>query len=181
MSFVPRFIHTLQVWALMARELKTYPNGESWDIAFIATCERAIRSRTVGSLCCDIILCNILGVGSGFKVVEQRLQKVGFENPAAQGLIEKALRPQNREIAIICALFVQDPYFTDLLQALWKYTFFITKNGYMGSGSAAIKKGDHVVLVPGLNLLMILRPVNERYKIVTLAFVYGIMFKEAWA
>jgi hypothetical protein len=169
---------TLQVWALMARELKTYPNGESWDIAFISTCERAThRTRTVCSLCCDLLLCNVPGVGASRQVIVQMLQEAGYADPEVLRLIEKARRPENWKTAMIAALMT----FTNLLQPLWKNTFFVTKNGYMGSGSAAIRKGDLVVLVPGLNLPMILRPVNERYRIVAPAFVYGIMFGEKWA
>lgn len=84
MSFLQRFVHTLQVWALMARELRTYPNGVSWDIAFVSTVTCSPRfsyktSRDYCSQCCEIILWNIPDVGAVLLDLEQRLSETSFE------------------------------------------------------------------------------------------------------
>ncbi|CAN9093587.1 unnamed protein product [Alternaria alternata] len=61
--------------------------------------------------------------------------------------------------------------------------FFITENGYYGTASATIECNDHVVLVSGLQVPLIVRPTEEgpgHYKLLGPAFVHGMMSGELW-
>jgi hypothetical protein len=62
-------------------------------------------------------------------------------------------------------------------------TFFVTENGYYGTAPATIKSNDHVVLVSGFQIPLIMRPTREgvnHYKLLGPAFVHGIMSGELW-
>lgn len=48
-----------------------------------------------------------------------------------------------------------------------------------------VQEGDRITLVEGMNLPMVLRPVDEEptgkcFQLVTHAYVHGIMYGEAW-
>lgn len=62
---------------------------------------------------------------------------------------------------------------------------FLTQNGTMGTackiGPVTLEPGDKVVVIDGLEVPFLLRPVPEGgYKVVTHAFVYGIMHGESY-
>ncbi|RYN90319.1 hypothetical protein AA0120_g5694 [Alternaria tenuissima] len=61
--------------------------------------------------------------------------------------------------------------------------FFVTENGYYGTTSATIECNDYVVLVSGLQVPLIVRPIEGEaghYKLLGPAFVNGMMSGELW-
>jgi hypothetical protein len=61
--------------------------------------------------------------------------------------------------------------------------FFVTENGYYGTASATIECNDYVVLVSGLQVPLIMRPIEGEaghYKLLVPAFVNGMMSGELW-
>jgi hypothetical protein len=59
-------------------------------------------------------------------------------------------------------------------------TFFMTQKGWLGSAEGQIREGDIVALVAGLEMPLILSPVEEQFQVVGHAYVYRIMNGEAW-
>jgi hypothetical protein len=60
-------------------------------------------------------------------------------------------------------------------------TFFTTEEGYMAMGSDLTQPGDQVTLIAGVRLPMIIRPHSDgTYRIICLAYVYGVMNGEKW-
>ena len=61
--------------------------------------------------------------------------------------------------------------------------FFVTENGYYGTASATIECNDYVALVSGLQVPLIVRPIEGEaghYKLLGPAFVDGMMSGELW-
>ena len=56
---------------------------------------------------------------------------------------------------------------------------FITKKGYLGLGPWNMKEEDVVFLVPGADAPIVLRPAEDKWKLVGEAYVHGIMHGEA--
>jgi len=54
-----------------------------------------------------------------------------------------------------------------------------TRNGYIGFGHAHAMKGDHVVVMKGCTVPVIIRPVQDGYVVVGMAYIQGIMNGEA--
>lgn len=65
-----------------------------------------------------------------------------------------------------------------------KKTFFYTENQYFGTAPdplpTSIQDGDRIALVGGLEMPLIVRLVEGGYRLVTHAYVHGIMSGEAW-
>jgi len=62
---------------------------------------------------------------------------------------------------------------------------FWTQTGYLGQGSAEMRKGDIIALIQGLRMPMILRPTpndshSNLYSVVSPAYISGIMKGELW-
>jgi hypothetical protein len=51
---------------------------------------------------------------------------------------------------------------------------FVTEKGYMGIGPSSIKEGNKVLCIPGLGIPLIVRPIGERFTLVSAAYVHGI-------
>jgi hypothetical protein len=60
-------------------------------------------------------------------------------------------------------------------------TFFYTANGYMGIGSRKMQTGDKICVLFGGEVLFILRPAGENYRLVGECYVHGLMHGEAMA
>jgi hypothetical protein len=62
--------------------------------------------------------------------------------------------------------------------------FFSTAKNYFGTAPdplpVSIIEGDKVALVNGLEMLLHLRPVGDRYKLITHVYVHRIMYREMW-
>jgi hypothetical protein len=62
-----------------------------------------------------------------------------------------------------------------------KRVLFVTSTGHVGTGSQHIALGDHVYLVSGVTMPLVLRNAqDEQRRIVSPAFVYGMMKGEKW-
>jgi hypothetical protein len=59
-------------------------------------------------------------------------------------------------------------------------TFFITTTGHMGTTSHTVQADDMAVLFAGCNLPMIIRPDGNHYRLISPAYIHGIMQGEAW-
>lgn len=59
------------------------------------------------------------------------------------------------------------------------YSFFTTANGYMGLGARKMQLGDKICLFYGGEVLFILRPAEEGYRLVGECYVDGLMRGEA--
>ena len=62
--------------------------------------------------------------------------------------------------------------------------FFVTREGWMGIASLAVREGDVIALIPGLRMPLVLRSVDGEekgvYTVVASAYVHGIMKGEVW-
>ncbi|USP74672.1 heterokaryon incompatibility protein cpaM [Curvularia clavata] len=62
-------------------------------------------------------------------------------------------------------------------------SFFITERAFYGTATAAIERGDRIVLVAGLRVPLVTRRVDERddhFRVIGPAFVTGMMEGELW-
>jgi len=55
-------------------------------------------------------------------------------------------------------------------------TFFLTKRGDMGFAEGIIKEGDLVAMICFVEMPLILRPDGDNYRLVTHAYLHGMMF-----
>jgi hypothetical protein len=84
-----------------------------------------------------------------------------------------------------CVLWLNDDRdvaeFHDILWAFQRgKTFFITKEGWIGTAEGTIREGDLIVLVAGLEMPLVLSPVGENYRLVGHGYVHGLMDGEQW-
>jgi len=84
------------------------------------------------------------------------------------------------EWKILVALSTMTGICESILTVCRKNTFFKTDGGYIGAGSCSIRSGDLVVLIPGLNCPMAIRPVGEKHQLVAPLYVHGMMKGEVW-
>jgi hypothetical protein len=62
-------------------------------------------------------------------------------------------------------------------------SFFITERVFYGTATAAIERGDRIILVAGLRVPLVVRLVDERddhFRVIGPAFVTGMMEGELW-
>jgi hypothetical protein len=88
---------------------------------------------------------------------------------------------------IIYEAIQQDPlaalFHNHVVLATRARLFLATESGYYGTAPATIERGDHVVLVSGFQIPLIMRPTGEgadHYKLLGPAFVHGMMHGELW-
>jgi hypothetical protein len=56
---------------------------------------------------------------------------------------------------------------------------FHTENGYIGTGYPGIQPGDQVIVVPGFEFPILLRPMGAHYRHVGVCYIVGLMDGEA--
>lgn len=101
---------------------------------------------------------------------------------------ETAGEPGSREFELISTATTGDSVldgaakiFHDTIQErLHGKAWFFTDTRYMGVAGEAIREGDVVTLLSGLEMPMILRPTEGGYSVVTWAYVHGVMEGEEW-
>jgi len=71
-------------------------------------------------------------------------------------------------------------YHFEVLKNSRRKCFFTTENGYFGTAPDLILPEDKVAVIAGLGMPMILRATNQGYRLVTHAYVHGIMYGEVW-
>jgi hypothetical protein len=87
---------------------------------------------------------------------------------------------------IACALALSmtesvNRYHHERCQAIaGKRIFFVTSNGYIGTGPPSMLVMDKVAVLSGLRIPLILREVGPHHKVVGAAYVHGIMQGEVW-
>ena len=88
------------------------------------------------------------------------------------------------EVARIVALSANQPlnrYHNDRCQAIaGKRMFFVTSNGYIGTGPLSTGAGDKVAILSGFAAPLILRAIGPHRQVVGAAYIHGIMQGEAW-
>jgi hypothetical protein len=89
-------------------------------------------------------------------------------------------KSKSDEWKILAALSTMTGICESILTVCRNNTFFKTRGGYIGAGSHAIRSGDLVMLIPGLNCPMALRPIGEKYYLVAPLYVHGMMNGEVW-
>ena len=65
-----------------------------------------------------------------------------------------------------------------VLQLQQGNAFFMTERGFMGLAEGTIKEGDLVAMFCCMEMPLILRPDGENYRLVTHAYLHGMMFGE---
>jgi hypothetical protein len=63
---------------------------------------------------------------------------------------------------------------SEILLSLSDNIFFLIEKGYIGIGPSSIKEGDKVLCIPGLGLPLIVRPIGERFALISAAYIHGI-------
>lgn len=58
--------------------------------------------------------------------------------------------------------------------------FFVTSNGYIGTGPLSTGAGDKVAILSGFAAPLILRAIGPHRQVVGAAYIHGIMQGEAW-
>jgi hypothetical protein len=85
---------------------------------------------------------------------------------------------------IIRLWYEENEELKDFHHTVWQIqrgkTFFMTKTGWMGTADGTIQTNDMVVLIAGLEMPFILRPVEDYFRVVGLAHVLGMMDGEQW-
>lgn len=73
-----------------------------------------------------------------------------------------------------------DRYFFKTIVFSNRKCLFTTEKGYLGTGPELIRDGDRIAVFAGICMPLVLRPVEEgRFRLVTHAYVHGIMYGEA--
>jgi hypothetical protein len=183
-------IYALQDWALMASKRVKYKNGASFEEAFLSTLglgrsEVELLGGRNDNNFCDILLCNRLHVGQGADILRhywiswERLGPIHkFKKFSSFYDVQRTAGSEESQIFFILASFFHK--FRNVLTYSKKNTFFLTESGYMGMGSCAVRIGDVIVLVSGMGAPLILRPIGDRYRLITASYVHGVMHGEAW-
>jgi hypothetical protein len=108
------------------------------------------------------------------------IKETFYDNPDLKHLTEL------EEWQALCVIKTH-PSMAHVHHALWMLTrdktFFVTKGGYMGTGTRAIADGDVVVLFAGVDRPMILREVDPdagTWRVIGPAYISGMMEGELW-
>jgi len=75
---------------------------------------------------------------------------------------------------------VGETFHENIRARLSGHSLFITEKQRMGTAWNTIQEGDVVALLSGVEMPMILRPVKDTYRVVTWAYIDGIMDGESW-
>jgi hypothetical protein len=96
-------------------------------------------------------------------------------------LPEDKIKMWDMLLAIYCN---KDQGLIDFHHTVWECqrgrTFFVTKTGWIGTVEGMIQEDDVVVLLAGLEMPIILRPVEDRFRVVGPAYVHGMMDGVQW-
>lgn len=96
--------------------------------------------------------------------------------------IEQIPEVQRAFKALISALATR--FHFDAVAFSHKKCFFHTENGYFGTAPdplpMPVEAGDKIAVVGGLEMPLLLRPVEGGYRLLTHVYVHGIMHGEAW-
>lgn len=125
--------------------------------------------------------------GFGMDMVEERLEKQKDVYPRIPSWLPKDLHhlTESDEWKIMQAI-EQDPkasFFSGHAVPLSRgKAFFTTEKGYMGTTSYAIAIGDHIILVSGLSIPLVVRQKGDTslFMLMGPAYVQGAMWGEAW-
>jgi hypothetical protein len=59
-------------------------------------------------------------------------------------------------------------------------TLFRTRSRRLGMAPYSIQNGDRIALFSGMPYPMVVRPHGQRWRLITTAYVHGVMYGEAW-
>ncbi|CAN9427818.1 unnamed protein product [Alternaria alternata] len=66
-----------------------------------------------------------------------------------------------------------------------KKCFFYTAKNYFGTAPdplpVSMMEGDKIAIISGLEMPLLLRPVGDKYRLITHVYVHGIMYGEMWS
>lgn len=82
------------------------------------------------------------------------------------------------------AVFGQNHFHSRAMVWSAKKCCFITRNGYFGTAPdplpVSIQAGDVIALISGLEMPVVVRPVEGGYRLIAHVFVHGMMYGELW-
>jgi hypothetical protein len=184
---------SLQIWKIFQEwaqfvekraEENIFPYGGSWanKLAFYFTMTQGLSKKglTDGDLQSDV---KAFGSWYGYLV--------NGENDAEKELLEAGITREMltteviSDMNMICAIdFDGKDLAANFQYKTWGLqrgkTFFMTQRGWLGSAEGQIREGDIVALIAGLEMPLILSPVQEQFQVVGHAYVHGIMDGEVW-
>jgi hypothetical protein len=74
----------------------------------------------------------------------------------------------------LCVCFVKT-----MSEVTHSRAFFISVKGYMGIGPRIVREHDMICVLPGCNVPLLIRKVDDRHVLVGECFVWGLMDGEA--
>lgn len=107
--------------------------------------------------------------------------------PAARERILRAIKeliPEEKRTFIGLQAAAAIPFLSNIIQFSQKKCFFYTEKCYFGTAPdplpTQVKAGDCIAVVGGLEMPLLLRPVEGGYRLLTHIYMHGIMHGEAW-
>jgi len=183
---------TLKTWVEVS-QWSNYPTGELTKDAFQRTvvndnpgCNTDAKKDNSFNSWYDIMCLDELDIAA------IALQNQGSENliPSAPNMREAYLRnvANTTPAAKLISSALRGPGFGFHGHAMAfsrKKCFIYTEKGYFGTAAdplpSSVQPGDIVAIVSGLEMPLLLRPIEGGgYKLLTHAYVHGIMYGEAW-
>jgi hypothetical protein len=131
-------------------------------------------------------------ISGELEVIDMEIKKAlsGQPRPALPAQDEDTLRACLEKILEIQRTFlpVGNPlaslFHYDAVAFSQKKCLFYTQSGYFGTAPdplpAPVEPGDKIAVVGGLEMPLLLRPVEGGYRLLTHVYVHGIMYGEAW-
>jgi len=144
-----------------------------------------------------------LGTSKGDSTIEEDLRSdiesfrtwyeylVNGEKDLEKELLEQGMRPENITAEFLssmnetCALHFDGKDLAGNFQyKVWGLqrgkTFFVTQEGRLGTAEGQLREGDIVALIAGLEMPLILTPVEEQFQVAGHGYIHGIMDGELW-
>lgn len=82
------------------------------------------------------------------------------------------------------AIFAKNPFHTFATVVCSRKCFFYTERNYFGTAPDplpdSMQAGDIIALISGLEMPMLLRPVEGGHKLISHVYVHGVMYGELW-
>ena len=190
---------TLRSWAEFTSFYDQYPTGETVQQAFIRTLVSDTAPERQEAVSTEswykIMTYNQTDLLTLVYHKLQQLEHVG-PGPPTQAVLQRL--DSSGPIVSLTALNLEEEalhYHYAVLKSANRMAFFTTEEGYMGTTPARmtdtgavnlIEAGDRIAIIAGLNMPVVLRPVEDEdvggtvFRYVTHVYLHGVMCGEAW-
>ncbi|EXJ62883.1 hypothetical protein A1O7_03325 [Cladophialophora yegresii CBS 114405] len=167
-----------------------YPTGEDWEKALLRTL--LMDKPTFASLYAEFNAYNPWLRATTASDLE--FVKIGVENINAADP-NRPLPGDEAHLKVYLEFQTPTQLFSKVWRSIWKFhlaaeshcrhkCFFHTKKGYFGLAPDPLPTpaapGDVIAVVQGMEMPLLLRPVDGGYRLITHVYVHGIMYGEAW-